>query len=93
MDFAEYLRKSEGSENSEVYYGRFLRNGLHESIVRLAKVDEMYKILKVGLPIVFGREMELYDQSFAGVCFSMSIRLLRSCFIEEQASSSCHDFL
>ena len=30
MDFAEYLRKSEGSENSKVYYGRFLRNGLHE---------------------------------------------------------------
>ena len=49
MDFAEYLRKSEGSENSEVYYGRFLRNGLHESIVRLAKVDEMYKILKSWL--------------------------------------------
>ena len=30
MDFAEYLRKSEGSENSKVYYGRLLRNGLHE---------------------------------------------------------------
>ena len=31
MDFAEYIRKSEGSENNEVYYGRFLRNGLLES--------------------------------------------------------------
>ena len=30
IDFAEYLRKSDISENSEVYYGRYLRNGLHE---------------------------------------------------------------
>ena len=30
MDFAEYLRKSDVSENSKIYYGRFLRNGLHE---------------------------------------------------------------
>ena len=30
MDFAEYLRKSDVSENGKVYYGRFLRNGLHE---------------------------------------------------------------
>ena len=27
MDFTEYLNVS---ENSKVYYGRFLRNGLHE---------------------------------------------------------------
>ena len=30
MDFAEYLRKSDVSENSKVYYGRFLRKGLYE---------------------------------------------------------------
>ena len=30
MDFAEYLWKSDVSENSKVYYGRFLRNGLYE---------------------------------------------------------------
>ena len=30
MDFTEYLRESDVSENSKVYYGRFLRNGLHE---------------------------------------------------------------
>ena len=30
---------------------------------------------------------------FAGVFSSMSIRLLRSCFIRGQASSLCHDFL
>ena len=32
MDFAEYLRKSDVSENSKVYYGRFLRNRLSKSI-------------------------------------------------------------
>ena len=46
IDFAEYLRKSVVSENSKAYYNRFLRNGLHESIVMLVKVDEMYNILK-----------------------------------------------
>ena len=49
MDFAEHLRKSDVSENSKVYYGRFLRNGLHEGItilVQLLKVTEMYNILK-----------------------------------------------
>ena len=48
MDFAEHLRKSDVSENSKVYYGRFIRNGLHESIailVQLLRVDEMYNIL------------------------------------------------
>ena len=31
MDFAEHLRKSDVSENSQVYYGRFLRNELYKS--------------------------------------------------------------
>ena len=44
MDFVEYLRKSLVSENSKVYYGRFLRNGLKD-IVILVKVDEMRSIL------------------------------------------------
>ena len=30
MDFAEHLRKSDVSENSKVYYGGFLRNGLQK---------------------------------------------------------------
>ena len=30
MDFVEYPRKTDVSENREVYYGRFLGNGLHE---------------------------------------------------------------
>ena len=37
MDFAEYLRKSDVSENSKVYYGRFLRNGLHERHCYISK--------------------------------------------------------
>ena len=41
MDFAEYLRKSEGSENSKVYCGRFLRNDFVKGDVRLVKVDDM----------------------------------------------------
>ena len=49
MNFAEHLRKSDVSENSQVYYGRFVRIGLHEGIailVQLRKVDEMCNILK-----------------------------------------------
>ena len=45
----EFCRTSDVSENSKVYYGRFLRNGLYEGIailVQLLKVDEMYNILK-----------------------------------------------
>ena len=28
-DFAKYLRESDVSENSKVYYGRFIGNGVH----------------------------------------------------------------
>ena len=37
MDFAKYLRKSDVSENSNIYYGRFLRNGLHEKYRYISK--------------------------------------------------------
>ena len=30
MDFAEYIRKSDVSENTKVCYDRFLWNGFHE---------------------------------------------------------------
>ena len=36
-NFAGYLRKSDVSENSKVYYGRFLRNGLHERYCYISK--------------------------------------------------------
>ena len=39
MDFAEYLRKSEVLENSKIYYGRFLRNGLHKLIGQEMKAE------------------------------------------------------
>ena len=37
MDFAEHLRKSDVSENSKVYYDRFLRNGLHGRYCYISK--------------------------------------------------------
>ena len=37
MDFAEHLRKSDVSEKRKVYYGRFLRNGLHERYWYISK--------------------------------------------------------
>ena len=49
MNFVEHLRKSDVSENSKVYYGRFVRNGLHKGkaiLVQLLKVYEMCNILK-----------------------------------------------
>ena len=38
MGFAEYLRKLDVSENSKVYYGRFLRNGIHERYCYISKI-------------------------------------------------------
>ena len=38
MNFAEHLRKSDVSENSKVYYGRFLQNGLDEGIAILVQL-------------------------------------------------------
>ena len=37
MDFAEYLRKLDVSENIKVYDDRFLRNGLHERPCYISK--------------------------------------------------------
>ena len=57
MDFAEYFRKPDVSENSKVYYGQFLRNGFHErkGIVILVKIAEMYKYIEVCQPLFIGR--------------------------------------
>ena len=68
MSFAEHLRKSDVSKYGKVYYGRFLRNGLHEDIVilvQLLKVDEIYNTLK-SASLFISREMnmELDDQCF-----------------------------
>ena len=40
MDFAEYLRKSDVSDNNKIYYGQFLRNGLHERDFCISKSRE-----------------------------------------------------
>ena len=37
MNFTEYLRKSDVSENSQVYHGQFLWNGPHESYCYFSK--------------------------------------------------------
>ena len=37
MDFTDYLRKLDVSENIKVYYDRFLRNGLHERPCYISK--------------------------------------------------------
>ena len=37
MDFVEYRRKSDVSENSKVYCGRFLRNRFHERYCYISK--------------------------------------------------------
>ena len=49
MDFAKYLRKSDVSENSKVYFGDIYEIDFMKGIVILVKVDEMYKILKSPL--------------------------------------------
>ena len=41
MDFAEYLRKSNVSDNSKVYYGRFYEMDFIKGTVIFVKVDEM----------------------------------------------------
>ena len=46
MDFAEYLRKSDVSENSKVCYGLSYQNELQESLFVISvKVDEMYNMM------------------------------------------------
>ena len=47
MDFVKYLRKSDVSENSRVYYGRFLRNGLYERHCYISKSRSDVQCLEV----------------------------------------------
>ena len=39
MDFAEYIRKSAVSENTNVYYDRSLWNGLHEKSYYISTLE------------------------------------------------------
>ena len=74
MDFAEHLKKSDDSENSKIYYSRFLQNGLHQKdIIYLVKADEMHNILKsAGHCLLVERKMELDYQSF---CWSLPLNV------------------
>ena len=67
MDIAEHLRKSGSSENSEVYYGRFLRNGLHDRYCYISKGRWDVQYFEVCQPLFIGgkMKMELDDQSFS----------------------------
>ena len=44
MAFGECLKKSEVSENSKIYYGQFLRNGLYTRYyyIRKSRCDVQY---------------------------------------------------
>ena len=41
MDFGKYLRKSDVSENSKVYYADFYKMNFMKGIAILVKVDEL----------------------------------------------------
>ena len=47
MTFAEYLRKSDVLQNSNVYYNRLLRNGLHERHCYISKNRRNVQYVKV----------------------------------------------
>ena len=55
--FCRILRKSVVSRNSKVYYGRFLRNGLHERHCYISKSRSNVQYLEVSWPLFIGREM------------------------------------
>ena len=61
MDFAEYLRKSEVSENSKVYYCQFLRNGFHERHLKSASHCLLVERWKWMIKVVL---LEIYPYVF-----------------------------
>ena len=80
------IRKSDVSENTKVYYGQFLWNGLHERNCYINKCR--WDVQDLGKCASFGREIKvgLDGQRFCWVCLAMSIRLLRACFINGHTS-------
>ena len=68
MDFAEYLRKSDVSENSKVYYGQFLRNRLPERYCYIGKsrwdVQDLEKSARQSFLVGRKMQVELDDQVF-----------------------------
>ena len=84
-DFAEHLKKSYVSENRKVYYVPFLQNGLHEKYCYISesrwKAQYLEKSTIHSLLLTRWR-WNWPIKNIAGVWSSMSIRLLRFCFIK-----------
>ena len=89
----ENLRKSDVSENRKVCYGRFLRNGFHRTYRYISKSSWVQDLEKSANQSFLNERWNWMIKAFAGVCLSMSIRLLRPCFNKGKASSPCYNFL
>ena len=91
-----FLEKSDVSENSKVYYGRFLRNRLRERYCYISKYrwDRQYFEKSASHWLLVERwRWNWMTKVFAWFCPRMSIRLIRLSLIKGQASSPCHNFL
>ena len=87
MDFAEYLtfQRTEKFTMADFYEIDFMKG-----IPMLAKVDEMFMILKSLLTNRFWLRVGIGWLKFL---LKSVFRLLRPCFTKGKASSPCHDFL
>ena len=84
-DFIEHLEKSYVSENRKVYYGPFLQNGLHEKYCCIS--ESRWKPQHLEKSTIHSLLLKRWRwnwpiKNFAGVWSSISIRLLRFCFIK-----------
>ena len=84
-DFAEHLKKSYVSENRKVYYGPFLQNGLHEKYCCIS--ESRWKAQHLEKSTIHSLLLKRWRwnwpiKNFAGVWSSMSIPILRFCFIK-----------
>ena len=85
MDFAEHLKKSYVSEDRKVYYGPFLQNGLHERYCYISKSRwkaQYFEKSTIHSLLLKKWRWNWPIKNFAGVWSSMSIRILRFCFIK-----------
>ena len=81
MDFGEYLRKSDVSENRKAYYSRFLRYGFHERYCYISKGRWYVQDLEKSANHMFLVERwNWMIKVFSGAYLSMPIRGLRPCF-------------
>ena len=64
MDCAEYVRKLDVLENNKVYYGRLLRNKLHERYYYISKIRSDVQWTKLLLEPALQYPSIYYDPSF-----------------------------